>query len=244
MEPTWYHAVSISTCPRGATTCSRWPRRDRHLRGSTCIRNSDEHVRGPGPSPGRVSRSSGERRRPRWLRELRGGDARPRPARLHGGGGEFLEAADAPQYRQAAICRHADVRGCRADRRRLPAADRPDGRRNRLPERCGRQLLQLSRRRDVHRPAHHHLCAADRVALHPDPDDAHTADLADEATRVRLPRGPLVSRRCAERERAVERQGWGARETPGPRVRAHSQGALANPGVRRRGVSCRGRSRD
>ena len=83
-----------------------------------------------------------------------------------------------------------------------------------VPERAHPQLLQPPRWRDVHRPAHRDLCAADRVELHPDPDDAHPADPADEAARVRLPRGPLVPGRRAERERAVERQGRGARKSP------------------------------
>ena len=189
-------------------------------------------------------RSPAERCLPRRLRELRGGDARPRPARLHGRGGQFLEAADAAQHRQVAVRRHADVRGYRPDGCRLPAADRPDGRRDGLSERFRRQLLQLPRRRDIHRSAHRHLCAADRVELHPDPDDPDSAHPADESARVRLPRGPLVSRRRAERQRAVERQGRGARKSPRPGLRAGGQVPLANPGVRGGGVPHRGGPRD
>ncbi len=80
-----------------------------------------------------------------------------------------------------------------------------------FPSGLAADFFSLFVRGNVHRPAHRHLCALDRFELHPDPDDAHSADPADGAPPVRLPRGPPDSGHRAERERAVERQGRSGR---------------------------------
>jgi hypothetical protein len=71
------------------------------------VSTHDERIPAPNTSPYSVGRPVGRSRKPCRLHELRIADARSRSAGLHQRGGQFLEAPDAPQYRQAALCRHA-----------------------------------------------------------------------------------------------------------------------------------------
>jgi hypothetical protein len=48
------------------------------------------------------------------------------------------------------------------------------------------QLLQSRRAGPVHGSAHHHLRAADRISVHPHPDDSHSTDPAVRVGRGRV----------------------------------------------------------
>ena len=198
-----------------------------------------------GPTHDEAYRGSGSpRRRPVRVREPGIGGPRPRPARLHVRSGQFLEAADAAEHRQAPLCRHADLRRRRPDRQRLPVPGGRDRVRLRLPRWEPRnfaepELLQSGRRDKLHGSSDGHLHAADRLGVHPDADDADPADPADRAHRHGLRGGSPVPGRRAAGQRRREPAGRRAGPADGRGLPAGAPGLAANSGLRGRGMAHR-----